>query len=165
MRKRFLMAAATAVFLIPSLSCAIAAGPEQPQGEHYRVSEEDRAAFTDARIAALKAGLKLTQAQEKNWPTLETAIREEAKARAARVAEWREKSKDHDGQHNAIDALQARAKGLEARAAELVKLASAAKPLYDSLDDGQKHRFGVLLHTLGGRGHGGHWGHRDGWSK
>ena len=48
MRKRFLMAAATAVFLIPSLSCAIAAGPEQPQGEHYRVSEEDRAAFTDA---------------------------------------------------------------------------------------------------------------------
>ena len=75
---------------------------DRPQGEHYRVSEEDRAAFTDARIAALKAGLKLTQAQEKNWPTLETAIREEAKARAARVAEWREKSKDHDGQHRCV---------------------------------------------------------------
>jgi hypothetical protein len=27
----------------------------------------------------------------------------------------------------------------------LEKIADAAKPLYDSLDDGQKHRFSVLL--------------------
>ena len=47
-----------------------------------------------ARIAALKAGLKLTPAQEKNWPALETALREQAKARAARIAEWREKARN-----------------------------------------------------------------------
>src|SRR3569623_1697352 len=49
-----------------------------------RPSAEDVSAFTDARIAGLKAGLKLTAEQEKNWPAVETAIRDLAKARADR---------------------------------------------------------------------------------
>ena len=36
-------------------------------------------------------------------------------------------------------------------------LATAAKPLYDSLDDGQKLRFGVLIRSTAGHNH--HWGH------
>jgi len=40
----------------------------------WHPSAEDAAAFTDARIAGLKAGLKLTPEQEKNWPAVETAI-------------------------------------------------------------------------------------------
>ena len=49
-------------------------------GRGFRPSAEDVAAFTDARVAALKAGLKLTAEQEKNWPAVETAIRDLAKA-------------------------------------------------------------------------------------
>ena len=33
--------------------------------EHMRISPEDRAAYADARIAAVHAGLKLTPDQEK----------------------------------------------------------------------------------------------------
>jgi zinc resistance-associated protein len=51
-----------------------------------RLSLEDRAAFTDARIAALKAGLKLTPEQDKNWAPFEAALRDIAKAHQERMA-------------------------------------------------------------------------------
>jgi hypothetical protein len=41
---------------------------------HMQLSPEDRAAFTDARIAAVHAGLKLNPDQEKLWPPVETAV-------------------------------------------------------------------------------------------
>src|SRR5258706_7306532 len=53
--------------------------------EHTRMSPEDRAAFTDARIAAVKAGLKLTPDQEKLWPPVEAAVRDLAKLRIDRA--------------------------------------------------------------------------------
>src|ERR1043165_4631460 len=56
------------------------------EGRGFRASAEDVAAFTDARVAALKAGLKLTAEQEKNWPAVETAIRDLAKERAEQRA-------------------------------------------------------------------------------
>ena len=45
------------------------------------LTTEDRAALVDARIAALRTGLRLTPDQEKNWPAVETAIRDLAKQR------------------------------------------------------------------------------------
>ena len=36
-----------------------------------RMNPEDRAAYTDARIAAVHAGLKLTADQEKLWPPVD----------------------------------------------------------------------------------------------
>jgi hypothetical protein len=159
MKKHILIAATAALLAWPVLSSSVLAAPPQaPEdaGMHQpRFSPEDFAAFTDARIAALKAGLKLTEAQEKNWPALETALREQAKARAARVAEWREKAKEPLEHRSVIEGLQQGAKRLAARSTELEKLADAAKPLYDSLDDAQKRRFKPLLHMAIGR----HWHH------
>jgi len=159
MKKHILIAAIAALLAWPSLSSsALAAPPEGSEGagtHHPQFSPEDFAAFTDARIAALKAGLKLTPAQEQYWPGLETALREQAKARAARMAEWREKAKEPQEHRSVIEGLQRGAKRLSARSAELEKLAAVAKPLYDSLDDAQKHRFGPLLHMATGR----HWHH------
>ncbi len=166
MKKHLLIAAAAAALSLPVLSSGVfAAPPQQQDGAYWRLSDEDRAALVDARIAGLKAGLKLTAAQEKNWPALETAIRDRAKARAARAAEWAEKRKEHEGHHDVIEGLQHRAKALEARAAELVKFSEAAKPLYESLDEGQKRRFGALLRGFGGGHHGRHFagGERRGW--
>ena len=40
-----------------------------------RMSPEDMSAFVDARIAALRAGLKLSTEQERLWPPVEEAIR------------------------------------------------------------------------------------------
>ena len=40
---------------------------------------EDRAAFLDARLAALHAGLELTADQDKLWPPVEQALRDFSK--------------------------------------------------------------------------------------
>ena len=159
MKKHILIAATAAFLALPALSSSVLAEPREAfddAGEHHsKFSPEDFAAFADAHIAALKAGLKLTSAQEKNWPALETALREQAKARAARIAEWREKAKEPREHRSVIEGLQQGAKRLASRSAELEKLADAAKPLFDSLDDAQKGRFRVLLHIATGR----HWHH------
>lgn len=157
MKKHLVIAATAALLAWPSLSSSVLADPPEAT-EHLGTSQpqfspEDFAAFTDARIAALKAGLKLTPAQEKNWPALETALREQATARAKRMAEWRETAKEPQEHRSVIEGLQDRAKRLSARSTEMEKLAEAAKPLYDSLDDAQQRRFRPLLRMASGR----HW--------
>lgn len=156
MKRSLSIAIAAAALMLPAFAGSAYAAPEEKGGwAHF--SDADRTAFTDARIAALKAGLKLTPDQEKNWPPVEAVIRENAKARAARMTEWREKFKAQEGgEHsvNLIDSLQERAKMMETKAGELRKLSDAAKPLYASLDDAQKHRLVVLMHAMHGEHHG-----------
>src|SRR5215467_7247506 len=53
--------------------------------QHMRMNPEDRAAFADARIAAVHAGLKLNADQEKLWPPVEAAVRDFAKLRIDRA--------------------------------------------------------------------------------
>jgi zinc resistance-associated protein len=164
------IALAATLTLTPVLSGSFAVADdsaqrgEQQRGEHMRFSPEDRAAFLDARIAALKAGLELNAEQEKNWAPLESAMRDLAKQRAERFAAWRaqrESNQDADAEVNPIDRLSRVSERLSARAADLQKLAAAAKPLYDSLDDSQKRRFAVLFRGPAGRGQWRHW-RRDG---
>jgi len=58
------------------------AGGARFEHHHHKLSPEDRAAFVDARIAALKAGLELTPDQATNWPMFEQALRDMAQLRA-----------------------------------------------------------------------------------
>ena len=159
------VAVAAVLALAPLDGGTYAVADDSAQQQPSRFSPEDRAAFLDARIAALKAGLELNADQQKNWPPLELAMRDLAKERAARFAAWRERREGGDGQAgddqsgdvNPIDRLTRASERLSARAADLQKLAAAAKPLYDSLDDGQKRRFAVLFHGSMGRGHWRRW--------
>ena len=57
-----------------------------------------------------------------------------------------------------IDRLEAFGQGMSARGAAIEKVAAAAKPLYASLDNSQKRRFGLLGRKLFMTGHG-HHGH------
>ena len=57
----------------------------QHRFHHPRLSPQDRAAFVDAKIAAVHAGLQLTPDQEKNWPPVEAAVRDFAKQRIDRA--------------------------------------------------------------------------------
>jgi zinc resistance-associated protein len=152
--------AVAAVLALAPLAGGTYAAADDPAQQHSRFSPEDRAAFLDARIAALKAGLELNADQEKNWAPLESAIRDLAKERAARFAAWRERRAGDGDQArdvNPIDRLTRVSERLSARAAGLQKLAAAGKPLYDSLDDSQKRRFAVLFRTSMGRDHWRHW--------
>src|SRR5258708_33990611 len=65
-------------------------GPERPgrdadRAQPWRPSPEDAAAFADARIAGLRAGLRLTPEQERNWSAFEAAARDFAKQRRVPV--------------------------------------------------------------------------------
>ena len=126
-----------------------------------RMSPEDRAAFTDARIAAVHAGLKLNPDQEKLWPPVETAVRDFAKLRIdranARINAKPDDSQDAQKPNDPVARLRERADNMATSAAALKKIADAADPLYKTLDDGQKRRLAVLRHM--GR-FGGGWRHR-----
>jgi hypothetical protein len=130
------------------------------RAERPRMSAEDAQAFADARIAGLKAGLKLTSEQEKNWPAVEAAIRDLTKARFDRMQARREARRDGDRDRNPIDRLRQRADRMAENAAGLKKLADASEPLYKSLDDAQKRRLTILTRQAmrggdwrGARGH------------
>lgn len=136
---------------------------------HHRMSTEDRAAFVDAKIAAVKAGLQLTPDQEKLWPPVETAVRDFAKQRIAQAnarateRDARRAEKDQKGtQDNGsgdraatdqtrdpVAGLRERADRMAETAAGLKKIADAADPLYKTLDDGQKRRL-TMLTRMGG---------------
>jgi zinc resistance-associated protein len=141
------------------LTCSSLAYAQDPSAagsghEHWRPSAADLNALTDARIAALKAGLQLTPEQAKNWPAVEEAIRITSMARQVRLAARR----DEQHQGNAIERLREHADAMAQRAAELKKLADAAQPLYESLNDDQKHRLHLLIRMLRP-----HWEHHAEW--
>ena len=125
---------------------------------HWRPTAADIIAFGDARIAAVHAGLKLTAEQEKNWPPVESALRDLAKQRS----DWFAARASADKPKDPVERLNLRADVMTKRGAALKKLADAAGPLYKSLDEGQQHRF-VMLAKLGGRGGEREHGQRGGW--
>ena len=129
--------------------------------DHVRMNPEDRAAFTDARIAAVKAGLKLTPDQEKLWPPVEAAVRDFAKLRMdranARMNAKPDDSQDAQKPDDPVARLRDRADAMAGTAAAMKRIADAADPLYKTLDDGQKRRLAILTH-MDGR-FGGGWRH------
>jgi hypothetical protein len=132
---------------------------------HMQMNPEDRAAFTDARIAAVHAGLKLTPDQEKLWPPVETAVRDFAKVRIdranARMKADADASKDAQKPDDPVGRLRQRADNMATTAAALKKIADAADPLYKTLDEGQKRRLAILTHGGGQFGGGGWHHHRE----
>ena len=154
MKKTIIAAAAAALIAGSAVSFAASNGPGAGPGasgqrgtehsERWQPSPADQAALTDARIAALKTGLKLTPDQEKLWPSVETTLRDVAKDRQARMIAWRESRKD-GVKADPIARLRAQADAMSGRAVDLKKIADATEPLYKTLDDGQKHRLEILL--------------------
>jgi hypothetical protein len=161
--KKILLASA-AVLALAGSTAVFAQHRPWMDHHHVRMNPEDRAAFLDARIAAVKAGLKLTPDQDKMWPSVESAVRDMVKLRMDRAnarMEEHKKADDANGSEtpeNPVARLQQRADNMAATAAALKKIADAADPLYKTLDDGQKRRLAMLT-RMDGR-FGGGWHHR-----
>src|SRR5579863_6799897 len=137
---------ATAMIILAGSSIALAqqepgswnAGPDSRGHLHqqdYQPSATDMAAFTDARIAGLRAGLQLTPDQAKNWPAFEEALRDAAQlrmqyvqARGARGQEERPPEQDQT-RANPFARLERRADNLAKLSAALKKVADAGMPL------------------------------------
>lgn len=109
------------------------------------LSEEDRKAFFEAKLASIRAGLMMNETQARLWPAVESAIREMVESRRA----WRERFKKEGRLASPMDRLKRRGEFLSQRGAALLDLAAAGKPLYDTLSDDQKRRLRIL--TRGSR--------------
>ncbi len=116
--------------------------------QHYRPTAQDMAAFTDARVAALKAGLQLTPDQAKNWPPFEQALRDMAKLHIERMQARQAGSQPDQAPATPFDRLAQRADSMSKAGAALKQIADTGMPLYQSLDDAQKRRFHILAHML-----------------
>lgn len=141
--------AGTAALAIAGGSLVYAQQGPGGRGDGWRPSAEDISAFSDARIAGLKAGLRLNADQEKLWAPFEKALRDRAKQRADRLAAM---ASAGDRPTDPIERLQRRADAVTQMGTSMKAIADSAGPLYKSLDDAQKKRFTILA-RLEGRGH------------
>ncbi len=152
MKKIQLIVAAAAVLTAGSAMTDTASarhrGDRGAQAERNDLTASQIAAQEDARTARIKADLRLTPDQEKIWPALETALRDIGKTRAERQVSFQTENTQQKKPGSIIEHLNKRATFLADRSADLKKLADAAGPLYDSLDDQQKKRFAGELIRL-----------------
>jgi zinc resistance-associated protein len=135
------------------------------RGEGFRRGQptvEDLQAYADARLAALKAGLSLTEAQAAHWPAFEQAAREWQKLRIDRRKAQAERRNNPAAQApDPAERLRRRGTAMADSGAALKKLGDAIDPLYKSLDDNQKRRFAALSRIGGSRDSYGGRGDRD----
>ncbi len=157
-----LIAASLAALVSAGATYAIAQNQPAPGSDGWRAqrmermerfAREDLPALTDARIAGIKAGLKLTPDQEKLWPPVEQAMRDMAAQRAEGMKRWRE-ARTANSQGTTPDmmaGLDRMIDGMTRRTGSLTKLRDAAKPLYATLDERQKRVLPTLIRAGGPR--------------
>jgi zinc resistance-associated protein len=90
----------------------------------------------------MKTSLRLTADQEKDWGPFESAVKAAEKARVVAL------QKEQGGNLSPMDRNTAKAERIEQSQADLEKIVEAAKPLYASLDNTQKHKFIALGRML-----------------
>lgn len=138
MRKTLILATTAALLAATAMTGPAVARDRSDRPELTTSQIADQAA---ARAAQMKADLRLTADQEKNWSGFETAVVDMWKKQGERQAAWRNAHAKEQGSADLIDEMRKDADGQIEQATARKKLADAAQPLYASLDDQQKHRF------------------------
>src|SRR5271157_5885638 len=152
-----LTAIAASLFAMTTVGGALAQASNPPGPpptmwmQHWAADHE---ALLDAKLAGLKAGLRLKPDQEKLWGPFEAAVRAAAQMRMQHMMGRMDMMRGMMGPDMAggeegepgspVDRLEAMADRMAEGAAALKKIADAAKPLYASLDDTQKRLFAML---------------------
>jgi hypothetical protein len=145
--KKSIIALSAAAAVAGSIFAYTAFAQQPPRGDEprWQPTAADRAAFADARIAALHAGLALTPDQEKLWTPVEGVLKEMAKKRADRFEQRRAEHEPNKGPIDPMLRLRRGAEFMSETGADLKRLADTAQPLYDKLNDAQKNRLQVLV--------------------
>lgn len=106
----------------------------------------------DARIARIRADLRLTPEQEKNWTGFESAMRDIGKKQADREMKRRADRAQQQGSVDIIEQMRRGANSMSERSVDQKTLADAAQPLFASLNDQQKRRLTEeLVHIINER--------------
>ena len=147
MKRTFLAPLALLSLSVPVSALAADGDQQPPRAERVHQWAADRETMLDAKLAGMKAGLRLTADQEKLWSPFESAVKDADKSRMDAMRQMMQ-SRVQGERMSPIDHLDAMADRLSQAAANIKKVAEAAKPLYDSLDESQKHNFGMLGRML-----------------
>ncbi len=161
-----LIAAGFAAAVPPGMAQAVNPAPGAMQGRHAKHPHHDKQAFSlpgervEARLAYIKAALKITDAQQTQWENFADVMRRQAKDADARIQEHRAKMTSGAG-HNlptAIERLEHRQAFMATASARIGERLAAQKPLYAVLSPEQRQIADRVLAGPGGkRGrHGGH---------
>jgi hypothetical protein len=142
---------------------------EQTRQARPRMTQDDFNRLVDARVAGLKAGLKLTADQENLWAPVESAIRNAADQRYTRMTQFRE-TREQRRSADFMQRLEQRGTMQTERAQTATALATALRPLWNTLTEDQKRVAPRLIRqaTNDGmgmkhrRGRGGHHAHHAG---
>jgi len=145
MNKIITLVATTAIAGSTLMSAAFAQQARSaPERDRPTVSQ--LVAYDDARIARLKADLRLNTDQDGNWGKFESTLKSISKERADRFIAWTdERAKRTVSTDSAVtlklaERLRKRADAMAKHADDLKKLADASDPLLEKLDDTQKRR-------------------------
>jgi zinc resistance-associated protein len=143
--KRILLgtiAAVAAAALSASGFTITAAAQSDQQPTHAELVQRWAEAGIETQLKGMKTSLRLTPDQEKDWAPFESAVKAAEKARVAAL------QKEQGSGLSPMDRLTAKADRVAQSQADLEKIVEAAKPLYVSLDDAQKHKFIALGRML-----------------
>lgn len=135
----------TTAALVTGSALAAGSALARDRSDRAELSANQITAQYGAHTARIKADLRLTPEQEKNWPGFENAMSDIAKQRADREVAMRTERTQQKGPVDVIEYMRAEAAFLSERSVDRKTLADAAQPLYASLDDQQKRRFAEEL--------------------
>ena len=116
----------------------IAAAQDDKQPTHAELVQRWAQAAIDAQLKRMKTSLGLDADQEELWGPFESAVKDGENARLLAL------QKEQSDTLSPMDRLTAKADRLAESRANLEKMVGAAKPLYASLNDAQKHKFITL---------------------
>jgi hypothetical protein len=139
-----MLAAATAAAALSAsgFTATTTAAQSDQQPTHAELVQRWAEAALDAQLKGMKTSLRLTADQEKDWGPFESAVKAAAKARVVAL------QKEQGSNLSPMDRNSAKAERLAQSEADLEKIVEAAKPLYASLDNTQKHKFTALGRML-----------------
>ena len=116
-------------------SGAPAAAPSDEKPTHAEQVRHWAEVGIESQLKGLKTSLRLTADQEKDWDPFESAVKDAETARVLAL------QKEQDKSLSPMARNAAKGDRLEQSQANLEKIIEAAKPLYASLNDKQKHTF------------------------
>lgn len=136
--------------LVLPLAVALSAPVAAQNRNDQRPTINQLVAQDEARIAQLKANLRVTQDQESDWTRLENALKDISRKRAERrltlMDEWEKREANKDAKPlTHADALRRHADALAYRADELRALADAAEPISGKLNTRQRQQVDQII--------------------
>ena len=136
-----LAAVATAAALSAFGFATPAAAQDDKQPTHAELVQRWAEAAIEAQLKSMKTSLRLSAEQEKLWGPFESAVKDGQNARLLAL------QKEQSDNLSPMD-RSAKADRLTRSRANLEKIVEAAKPLYASLADEQRHKFITLGRML-----------------